>query len=278
MPKVKAIFAAIAICFSLLLPQAPVVFAQQKNVEIDYVYDIADKDAVDGDILVNEAGKGLTRASVAYDYRLFGVLQEQPVMAYRRIDNTGHPVSRYGIAQVNVTTLGGAIKSGDYITSSPIPGKGQKAGASGYVLGVALSSFDGKGAAQVDYKSPDGKVSQKVAQGKVDVAMKIEYTELTTSRSASRFLDYFNTAITSGMRDPQQSAQIFRYVVAGVVIVICFIIGIVTFTRSIPKAIEAIGRNPLARKTILFSMVLNLLLTSFVVIIGLVAAFFILKA
>lgn len=107
--------------------------------------------------------------------------------------------------------------------------------------------------------------------------MKIEYAELTTSRSASRILNYFNTALTSNLRDPQQSVQIFRFIAAGMVIIICFIIGFFTFTRSVPKAIEAIGRNPLARTTILISMILNLGLTALVVIVGLVAAFFILR-
>lgn len=277
MPKPKAIFAAIAIGFMLLPQLTTAVFAQAKNVEIDYVYDIADKDAADGDVLINEPSKGLSRASVEYDYRIFGVLQDQPVMAYRRIDSTGRPVSRYGVAQVNVTTLGGTINTGDYITSSPIPGKGQKANGSGYTLGIALSNFDGKGATQIDYKSADGKVNEKVSSGKVTIAMKIEYSELTTSRSASRFLNSFNTALTSSLRDPQQSVQIFRFVAAGMVIIICFIVGFFTFTRSVPKAIEAIGRNPLARSTILISMILNLGLTALVIIVGLVAAFFILR-
>lgn len=277
MPRVKFVLITVTIYLLIIPFLAPVVFAQAKNVEIDYVYDITDKDAQDGDILINEPGKGLNRATIEYDFRLFGVLQDQPVMAYRRIDNSGRPVSRYGIAQVNVTTLGGAINTGDYITSSPIPGKGQKAAGSGYIIGVALSPFDGKGAAETDYRSADGKVNQKVATGKVTVAMKIEYAELTTSRSASRFLNYFNTALTSGMRDPAQSAQIFRYIAAGLVIIICFIVGFFTFTRSVPKAIEAIGRNPLARSTILISMVLNLGLTVLVVIVGLAAAFFILR-
>lgn len=249
----------------------PTAHAQNLSTDISNVYEINDKEAKDGDILVTYQDKGITRATLPYDYHLFGVLQSQPLVVYRRVDNKGLPVARSGTSQVNVTTAGGPIKAGDYVTSSDIAGKGQKAALSGYAIGVALADFTDNDGEKIDYQG------KKIASGKVPVALRIEYVELNRSKSTSRLLDSFNIALFQNMQDPNKFVQVLRYIAAAITALMGFGIGFLTFSRSVPKGIEAIGRNPLAEKAILFSIALNIFFTLLTASLGIVAAAFILR-
>lgn len=254
----------------------PTVSVLAQAADIASVYEIADPQAEDGDLLVITSDQGLVRATKAYDTHLFGVLQTQPLFVYRRFDNLGKPIARSGIAKVSVTTLGGAINVGDYITSSEIPGKGQRGAGAGYVVGVALSSLGENDGQQIDFTPQEGS-AKKVTSGTISVALKIEYAESSGARSPSQFLNTFSSALFTNIKDPDKFMQIFKYIMAGAAIVVSFALGFFTFSRSIPKGIEAIGRNPLAEKAIIFSLVLNVIFTILTVGAGIIAAVFILR-
>lgn len=247
------------------------IYAQQPNLETTSVYEIADTEAIESDILI-VTDKGLVRASRGFDNKMFGIINNQPILVYRNKDiKEGKPVIRSGTTTVNVTTLNGPIKYGDYITSSSIPGKGQKASESGYVLGLALGAFDGNGAPQVD--GPNGKVSS----GKIPVAIRIEYAELTNPRFAGRLFGFVGSSFLENVNDPQKFGNVIRYIAAGLVVLLSFTFGFLTFSRSISKSIEALGRNPLAKSTIQVSMVINIGLLVLTGIIGIVASILIVK-
>jgi F0F1-type ATP synthase membrane subunit c/vacuolar-type H+-ATPase subunit K len=249
-----------------------------KAIEIDPVYVLGDDKATDGDILISNQTSGLVRADASYDIRLFGVVQQSPLVAYRRVDNQGQPISRYGIAWVNVTNLNGPIKSGDYITSSEIPGSGQKATQSGYVIGLALSDLDDTNGQRLDPNNlPDIAKNRDVVSGKVQVAMRIEYAEITTSKSFLRILEYLNAAVFRNIQDPEKSIQFFRYLAAAFIVLLGLAIGFLTVSRAAPKSIEAIGRNPLAEKAIRFSLAMSLGFAVVIVAISLIAAIVILR-
>lgn len=271
-----AFFVACATLSALFWDASPTL-AQLQGVEITSVYEIADQQAQSGDILTTSSS-GLVRSKIAFDNHIFGILQDpgQPLITYQRRDNQGKPVARIGVAQVNVTTLGGPINAGDYITSSNIPGAGQKATLSGHVIGTALSSFGTSDGQEVGYKDSATNQTQKIRSGKIPVALRIEYAETSGARS-SVLAQSFVTGLTQSIRNPEQFVQIFRYISAGVIILVSFSVGFLTFSRSIPKGVEAIGRNPLAEKAILFSIALNILFTVLTASIGVIAAAFILK-
>ncbi len=235
----------------------PITYAQTPSIDVTSLYDVTDQDAVNGDILMY-SDTGLKRADIIYSNKIFGVLQDKPLLVYRRPDNTGKPVIRSGTAEVNVTNAGGPIKKGDYITSSPTAGKGQKASQSGYVLGVALA----------DMNDP---------AGKIQVAIRIEYAELTNTRSVLRLLDAFNIAAFQTASNPQQGIQLIKYTSSGLIVILALILSILIFARSITKSIEALGRNPLARNAIMLSIVINAGLTVVTILIGVAAAFILLK-
>lgn len=280
MPK---IFSFLLIAFCLLLISFPTLaLAQIESVDFAYTYNISDKDAVDGDIISSSVDKGFIRSSFPYDNRIFGVIQTSPLITYKSIDDTGSPVSRSGTATVNVTTINGPINVGDYITSSEMPGKGQKATDSGYVIGIAMTTLGNNEGEEFSYQkkisgSNQPAPAEKLRQGKVAVAMQIQYAELTTARTALRLLDSFNAALFTNIQNPDQFVKIFRYFTAIIIVLISFAIGFWTFSRSIPKGIEAIGRNPLAQKTIMFSIIMNVIFTIVVALAGIGAAIIILR-
>lgn len=271
MTKIAAI---LVLLFTFLYPIPHTLYptyaqSQDQGIEVTSVYEIADNEAVEGDILVTGAG-GLVRANIGFDPKVFGIIQEQALLVYRT-DTKGKPVVRSGIAQVNVTTLNGPIKYGDYITSSQVAGKGQKATESGYVAGIALASFDGQGAAEID--GPRG----KVALGKIPLAVRIEYAELTNPRVAGRLFGFIGTALLENVSDPKQFGNVVRFMAAGLVLLLSFTFAFLIFARSIPKSIEAIGRNPLAKSTIQLSMIINIILLVITGIIGIVASILIVR-
>lgn len=248
--------------------------AQAQSIDVTYVFDVADTDATNGDIML-VTDKGIIRAAVPADSRIFGVLQDNPLLVYKTIGSGGRPIARAGIAQVNVSTLNGEVKPGDYITSSEIPGRGMKATQSGYVIGVVLSSFGKNEGTQIDYQSKLG--PKKIAVGQVMVAVKIEYAEIATARTFLRMLNNLFAALFVNVQNPDQFIKVFRYITAALVVMISFSIGFLTFSRSISKGTEAIGRNPLAQKAILFSIILNIVFTILTTAAGIIAAAFILR-
>lgn len=234
------------------------VQAQEFTADIASTYEVTDDDAVDGDMMVY-TDEGIVRASKPYDSSLFGVLQTTPLLVFTTEgDTTGKPIVRAGTATVNVTNENGVIAAGDYITSSATPGKGQKATISGYVIGTALNDMN-------------------ESTGRVEVAISIEYAELTNSRSAARLFDLLNVALFEGANNPEKLSQVMKYFSAGFVVMGSLVFSLIIFGRSITKGIEAIGRNPLAKSTIQVSMMLSGGLTIGIILLSIGAAYVIIK-
>lgn len=266
----RVIYIFLLTIFSLFIFN-PLIQAQTTEIEVTSTYQTADTNASEGDIL-SASDTGLVRTSRGFENKMFGVLQENPTLVFR--DNSitgGKPVVRAGVANVNVTTLNGPIQLGDYVTSSSIAGKGQKATESGYVLGIALSGFDGSGAEQI--AGPSG----NVASGKIQIAVRIEYAELTNPRFAGRLFGFIGQSFLENISDPKQFGNIIRYIAAGLIILMSFTFGFLTFSRSIAKSVEAIGRNPLAKSTIQVSMAINFALLIVTGVVGIIASILIIR-
>lgn len=272
-PKVSIslILFQLVVVFLLLWPTKEVQAVEFfPNVDIATSYPIIDKEAIDGDILIYDKN-GLIRAPVSYDPRIFGVLTMNPLVYFKVADSTNTPVSRNGVVSVNVTTFNGTIVKGDIITSSEIVGKGMKGTTSGYVLGTALESFDGSNGENISF----GGASYK--SGKVAVAIRVEYAEISAPQSFKRVFDAIGAAFFSNVRDPNRFGQVVRYIAAGLIVLSSIIFAFVTFSRAIPKGIEAIGRNPLARTSILASIIIAIVFMVVIIAVGVIAAVIVLR-
>ena len=130
----------------------------------------------------------------------------------------------------------------------------QLASKNGYVLGTALEDFsEGSGAIQV--------------------VVDIHPATGTSKSTSSNLIQFIREGLAVPVFEPLES---FRYLLAAIMVIIAFTLGLAYFGRSSRAGIEAIGRNPLARRVIQFTTLLNVLLTIVIVVVGLTVAYFIL--
>lgn len=246
------------------------------QLEITENYIINSEGAVDGDI-VSYTNGGVVLSERDNDAAVFGVIDSDPLLTFVAPGNSGMPIARNGTVEVNVSTANGPINEGDLITTSSFAGKGQKSSVSGYIIGVALEPFGETDGEAGSFTPPEATGPVQVRVGKINMAIKIEFAELNTARNANRLLDALNLAFFRNTQDPEKFVNILRYILAGLAVIISFSIGFFTLARTIPKAMEALGRNPLARTTIQFGIVLNIIFTVGIALVGVVAAIILLR-
>ena len=241
--------AFLLLCLSMLSPVS--TYAQSKSVGTAVSIPIIDKDIKDGNIIA-ATPKGYGMTSIAYDSAMYGVYTDSPAIFLQNTtnDKEGKPVITSGKVDVLVSTINGNIKKNDLITTSTILGIGQKASRNGMVLGTALQ----------DYSN-----SNQKAVGKITVAVNPHF--------AASFADN-KTNVLEVLRnasDPTTLTQAtsLRYVLAAIIVLISFGVGFVYFGRVTSKGIEAMGRNPLAIRTIQLNLVLNLILMIIIITAGL---------
>lgn len=244
------------ICILMVLAVAHAQ-AETTSSGVGFSQQVQINNLTDGSIICT-SNKGLKLCDVDYAEEMFGVYSETPavVIANQNLTNA-KPVVSSGKAYVAVSSVNGPIKIGDYIISSPQAGVGQKADKSGNMLGVAME----------DYSNSD-----KKAVGKILVTISIK-TSLLSSSSRTNLIGSLKSALLAPTLTPLSS---LRYILAMIVAITSFVLGFVYFGRVSKSGLEAIGRNPLARRMIQINMVLNLLMTMAIILGGLLLAYIIL--
>ncbi len=168
-----------------------------------------------------------------------------------------HSVVTSGKTMVRVATVNGPIKKGDLITSSEIPGVGQKVTENGYVVGVA----------EEDYTDSD---PQRV--GLIYTTLHLNYGTVS-----SGLRENLISSLLQGARAPFSSPiNALRYIIAGLIALMSFGVGFWFFGRASTRGVEAVGRNPLARRYILLSVLMNVVITIGVMGFGVVLAYLVL--
>lgn len=193
-----------------------------------------------------------------YDPSMYGVINDNPATAIVDPDLTnGRLVITSGITSVRVTKAGGDISEGDLLTSSKMTGIAQKANRNGYVLGVALENFSG---------SSDGDV------GVIQMMVNIHPTTILSGQRGN-ILQFIRQGLAVPIFQPLES---LRYLLAVIIIIISFTLGMFYFGKTSRAGIEAIGRNPLAKNVIQLTVIMNIVLTIVIVLVGLGIAYLIL--
>ena len=172
------------------------------------------------------------------------------------MENRSYVVSG-GEAFVKVSTVNGDIVKGDFVTSSEISGVAQKADRSGQVIGVALQDYSAESPDIVD----DILVQLDIRAKMIASNVRVNLIEALRSGTQAPFM----TPLTS-----------LRYILAALVTAGSFVIGFASFGKTSGSGVEALGRNPLAHKTIQRSIVFNLILTAVIMLAGLTLAYLIL--
>ncbi len=229
-----------------------------------YVY-IGDTKATGGDIIVLTE-KGLARSRLPYDEKVRGVVVDNPEIFLKPDENVfasdssklWRPVLDSGEVYVKVSSANGDIVAGDGVATSSTPGVGMKATRGGYIVGRALES----------YKNKDAK-----AIGQIRVAYEPTYMDLRPN-PLSYLFDAFNISLAAGNERP---FTFFKYLLAGAVAIMSVGFGFLYFGRIAMKGVEALGRNPLASRTIQAGIMLNVFLSLLVSAGGVIVSIFILR-
>lgn len=253
---VNKLFFFLLLCL-LCLASLSHVFAQSDVSSGIATYIPLKVSAQEGDIIrLTQGGYDLSRSP--YEPTIFGIVTENPSVSFESSSiPDAKPVTSTGKVYVRVSTINGPIRKGDLITASSIPGVGQKATDQGYVIGTA----------QEDYTTSD-----KKAIGKVLVILNISFNT-GVGGVQKNLLSTFQTALQAPYLSPLNA---LRYLFAAVLIIASFFTAVSFFGRVSALGVEAIGRNPLASKSILLSVFFHVVLGGLIVIVGVGVAYFML--
>lgn len=228
------------------------VYAQEKiSAGIAVSVPITDTNVPDGAIVASSSD-GYTLSHLAYDPTIYGVVVKKPALSFGSVAQANYySVITSGKAYVAVNSSNGSIAVGDFVTSSTTPGIGQKALGNGYVIGIALEAYDNK-----DTKAT-GRIllSLKPGYNAANVIGAKGVSPLSAVQVAA--LSLFTTPLTS-----------MRYIVAMIVAGGSFLLGFFYFGKFGKSGLEALGRNPLAKRSISVGMVLTLCVSVSIMLLG----------
>ncbi len=179
-----------------------------------------------------------------------------------------------GESQVLVSTTTGDIKKGDYLVISPLAGIAEKdtqdSKASKYV-GVAQQEFtdSSSGASKVTVNLTDGS-SKTVSVGLISVNI------LLSDRKAGQNAQSTNILAKIGERITGKQVNTLRVVASAVVVVSVLTITGLIINASIKGAFVSLGRNPLAKMSILTNLMRVMAIALVIFGAGLTAAYLVL--
>lgn len=227
------------ICFVMVVAQA--------NAQGVAISTPVQGETFNGAIICSDTTNIYSLCSREYDSNIFGVVTTNPSVSFDSGVKGSILVGSSGNASVMVTSANGAIKRGDYITTSKIAGVGQLAKKSGYVLGTALEDFSN---------------NDPTAKGTILVNLSPRPAVLTAG-AGNNLIQLMTEGFSGAFESPLAA---LRYIVAGILVIVSVVFGLLHFGKIAKSGVEALGRNPLAAKTIQFGIVLNVLIA--IVIMG----------
>jgi len=184
-------------------------------------------------------------------------------------------VATYGQYDVLVSTQNGPIKTGDFITISSLAGIGMKGGSSQQVvIGKALTSFDGKNAeTSTTLQGSNGK--QTVSLTHIPVNISVAHNPLYSAQNNTPGVPNVLGNLVRLVTDRQVS--VFRIYAALGVLSICIIIGGSILFSGVRNGMVAIGRNPLAKRSIVRNLIQVTLIALIIFVIGASAVYLLLR-
>jgi len=229
--------------------------------------------------LVDKGSTEVQAATQAQLQNMFGVVVDRNQLPLA-ISNPSVQNETYvavsGTYSVLVSTQGGPISTGDYITLSSVNGVGMKASTKEKtVLGRAAGSFDGKGVTlgKTTIKDTSGKDIQTVTMGTIPVTINIQHNPnvKSTKVDVPQWLERLGQQIADKQVSP------VRIYLSMAITAVSLITAIIVLYAGVRNAIISIGRNPMSKKSI-FRALLEIILTSILIlIIGLFAVYLLLK-
>lgn len=150
-----------------------------------------------------------------------------------------------GTTSALVSDINGVIKVGDRITASPIAGVGMKATISTLVIGVAQANLATTASKTQTVTDTKGK-QQTVHIGTIPI--QVDKVFYATSDQAPSFLPSGVQDFANSVAGHQVSSA--RVVIAGMLVVLLFVIVTVLLYSTVKSSIISIGRNPLSENAV----------------------------
>ena len=237
---------------------------------------------LDNGTIVQLTGKDANRVKISKQSELqnmFGVVVDRNslsvTLSSEALENETF-VAASGTYNVLVSTQGGPIVSGDYITLSSVNGVGMKAGTEEpTVFGRANGPFDGKGITlgTTVLKDVDGNTNQTVTLGSIPVTIDIKKNpnEKSTESQLPDFLQRLGQEIAE-----KEVSPIRIYLSLGITAV-TIIAAIAILYAGVRNSVISIGRNPMSRKSIFRALLEIILTTILILVIGLFAVYLLLR-
>jgi len=177
-------------------------------------------------------------------------------------------VATIGQYDVLVSDQNGPIKTGDYITISSLDGVGMKADSSQpIVLGRAAQNFTSANA-----ESTASIGSNKFSIGRIEVTIAISHNPLTVKNNdIPSFLKRAGQLIANRPVNP------VRLYLGVVVLFAALVVAVSMLYSGVRSSLVAVGRNPLAKQSILRNLFQVTLMSLVVFTMGVIAVYLILK-
>lgn len=237
--------------------------------------------SLDNGTIVQLTGKDAKNVKIATQSELqnmFGVIVDRnqlPLALSSGIPNEVF-VAVSGTYNVLVSTQGGSIKVGDYVTLSSVNGVAMKASdKEKTVFGRAAGSFDGKSLVlgTTTLKDSTGKENQKVTLGSIPVTIDIKRNPNIKSTK----VNLPDMLLRAGQAIAEKEVSPIRVWLSLGITVVSLIAAIAVLYGGVRSGVISIGRNPMGKKTI-FKALLQVILTSLLIlIVGLFAVYLLLK-
>lgn len=181
-------------------------------------------------------------------------------------------VATQGRYDVLVSNQNGEIRTGEGIVISSIKGVGMKADNLHRILvGKALENFDGKSDAESRVKIADGRT---VSLGRIRVDISVSRNP-TYSGDTIAGVPHALSRLAHAVTDKPVTA--FRIYAGLAVLLTCFVIAGAILYSGIHAGVTSVGRNPLAKGSIIKSLITMTIGSLIVVSIGMFAVYLILK-
>ncbi len=183
-------------------------------------------------------------------------------------------VATTGRFEVFVSNENGVVQEGDFITISRVAGIGMKAGEEDiYVLGKALSGFDGETAVLSTTNIDDGGVEKKVAIGRVQADISVSGNPLfkPTQANLPGFLERIAENIAQKPVNPT------RIYISILILIVSSVVAGTLLYSGIRSGIISIGRNPLSKKSITKSLMQVILTSVIILLLGVFGVYLVLR-
>jgi hypothetical protein len=211
----------------------------------------ASKTILPGSLVVQNKSGDIDLASLNNADELFGVAVPSITATPAPGSGAGQvQVATSGTADVFVTDAAGPVHTGDYLTVSPVAGVAQVAGSTNSrVIGTAQSNFYSSGAGTTKQAIPAlGGKSRTVSIGQIPVVIAASNYTPTAGRAPYAVPNWIQSLANTLVG---RSVSPLRVLVASILVLVSLVCITVLLYASVRNSLVSIGRNPLARASVL---------------------------